>query len=101
MKYRLKQLRKAKGLTLEQLAQLVGSSKSYMSDLERGTKQGSVEMLRKLSAVLGINEAEVFQPDTAEDQALLDHIRLYQQLSPADRAAIDALAQRLQQTPAA
>lgn len=96
MKYRIRQHRKAKGLTLEQLAALVGSSKSYMSDIERGTKTGSVEMLRSIAAALGVSDAEMFAADTPDDQAILDHLKLYQTLSPEDRAQIDALAQRLQ-----
>lgn len=96
MKYRLREHRKAKGLTLDQLAAIVGSSKSYMSDIERGAKTGSVEMLRAIANALGISEGEIFAAETPADQALLDHIRLYQSLSEDDRKQIDALAFRLQ-----
>jgi len=48
-------LRKAKGLTLEELAVLTDSSKGYIWELEnRGTRKPSAEKLLKIAEVLGV-----------------------------------------------
>jgi len=52
---KIKDLRRAKDLTLEQLAQLTESSKSYMWELEnKDVARPSGEKLNKIAAVLGV-----------------------------------------------
>ena len=52
---KLRELRIAKGLTLEQLAELTGSSKSYIWDLEnRSPPRPSAEKLSKIAVQLGM-----------------------------------------------
>lgn len=46
-------LRKSKGLTQEQLANLVGTKKSNISRIERGLQNLSVEMMVKIANALG------------------------------------------------
>lgn len=46
-------LRKSKGLTQEQLANLVGTKKSNISRIERGLQNLSVEMMIKIANALG------------------------------------------------
>lgn len=53
----LKEARKAKGYTLEQLAQECGTNKSQLSRIENGSRNPSDELARKLVAVLGEFEA--------------------------------------------
>ncbi|MFC8688760.1 helix-turn-helix domain-containing protein [Brevibacillus porteri] len=51
----LKKLRKAKGLTLTQLGELIGYSNPYLSQIENGQKGiPSPEILKKLSGPLGV-----------------------------------------------
>ena len=46
--------RKLKGMTQEQLAVAAGMERSYVSDLERGTRNPSVLALGRLANALGI-----------------------------------------------
>jgi transcriptional regulator with XRE-family HTH domain len=51
-------LRKAKGMSQEELALESDMKRSYVSDLERGTRNPSVKALGRLAAALGV-EPEV------------------------------------------
>lgn len=59
MLFHLKQFRTARGLTLEQLAEVSGLSKGFLSQLETGARQPSTDTLRTLSQVLGVAEADM------------------------------------------
>ena len=46
--------RKLRGMTLEQLAHEVGMERGYISDLERGQRNPTVQALGRLANALGI-----------------------------------------------
>ncbi len=92
MKYRIKEHRKRRGWTLEQLAEVVGTSKGYLSQIESGKRTGGVEMLRSIAQALKVPESEVFSAVSDSDQRMIDHITVYQQLSEEDQAAVDRIA---------
>ena len=46
--------RKLKGMSQEQLALDVGMERSYVSDLERGTRNPSVRVVGRLAEALGV-----------------------------------------------
>lgn len=50
---RLKALRKAHGLSQKQLSELIGVTQAYMSELEKGKKRPSLEVLKNLCNTLG------------------------------------------------
>lgn len=54
-------LRKLKGLTQEQLAERSGLSFSYISDVERGTRNISLESLGKIIQALGVKPVQLFE----------------------------------------
>ena len=56
----IRQLRKAKNLTLEQLAQEVGCTKSFLSQVERGVSTPSLSMLGKIAGALEMQVSELF-----------------------------------------
>ncbi|KKU54818.1 transcriptional regulator [Candidatus Amesbacteria bacterium RIFCSPLOWO2_02_FULL_48_11] len=58
---RLRQLRKTKGLSQEELAFRSGLHRTYVSDLERGTRNVSLENIEKIAKVLGLELSEVFK----------------------------------------
>ena len=58
---RLKTLRKQKRFTLEQLARRAGCTKSYISQLEKGTGAPSVSMLGRLADALEVHVVDLFQ----------------------------------------
>ena len=50
----LRELRHERGLTLEQLAREAGVSRSHLSDIERGAKEASSEVIRSIHQRLGL-----------------------------------------------
>ncbi|SAI74738.1 transcriptional regulator [Bordetella ansorpii] len=69
MALKLKLLRVQAGLTLEQLAQACGLSRSYLSKVERGISTPSIETAFKLSHALGVNVDRLFGKTEQEPQA--------------------------------
>ncbi len=57
----IRKLRKLKGLTQERLAERSGLSYSYVSDVERGTRNISLESLGKIISALGVKPAQLFE----------------------------------------
>lgn len=99
MKYRIREQRKNRGLTLDQLAEMVGTSKGYLSDLETGKRTGGIDMLRAIAQALNVSDAEIFMAESIEEQQILDHVAIFQKLSPEDRQAIARMAKGLLNAP--
>ncbi len=57
---RIRELRKAKGLTQEQLAELVGVEPRHISRVEGGYNSPSIERLARIAEVLGVPIQELF-----------------------------------------
>ncbi len=58
---RVRSIRKSKGLTQEQLADLASTSHSYIGDLERGERNVTLQSLQRISDALGVTFFELFQ----------------------------------------
>jgi transcriptional regulator with XRE-family HTH domain len=58
----VRQLRKSKGMSQEELALEAGMKRSYLSDLERGTRNPSVRALGRLADALEVDAAELLKP---------------------------------------
>jgi len=56
-------LRRASGLTQEQLEERSGHSQQYLSDLERGRRNPTVVTLFELSQALGCQPVDLITPD--------------------------------------
>jgi transcriptional regulator with XRE-family HTH domain len=90
---KIKQLRKAKGLTLEQLAQAIGSGKSYIWEIEnRGVKRPSAEKLAAIARILDTTSEylinnEMNQP--TEDQKRTVFFRKFERLDEGDQQKIE------------
>ena len=95
---RIKALRTERGLTLEQLAQSTGSSKSYIWELEnRNPPRPSAEKLSAIATALGVTVdyllgADEQTLDTAEDTAFF---RQYSRLPNETRRQIREMARIL------
>ena len=57
--------RRKRGLTQIALAHLAGVAPSYVADIERGAKRGSVTVLAKLAAALDIEAGDLIRPAPA------------------------------------
>ncbi|WMJ89097.1 helix-turn-helix domain-containing protein [Anaerocolumna sp. MB42-C2] len=62
---KLKQIRKTKGYTLSVLSNKTGCTSSYLSQLERGLKQPSLDMLRRISNCLEVPIFELLSENEA------------------------------------
>jgi len=58
---RLRTLRKEKGLSQEELALKSGLNRSYISGIEKGKRNVSLEVMEKLSESLSITIIDFFQ----------------------------------------
>ena len=57
---RLKDLRKAKGLSQEKLANLAEIDRTYLPTIEKGKRNVSIEIIEKLAIALEINIKDFF-----------------------------------------
>jgi transcriptional regulator with XRE-family HTH domain len=95
---RIKELRMGKGLTLEQLAQATGSSKSYIWELEnKDPPRPSAEKLSEIATALGVTVDYLIGRDEqtlaqAEDKAFF---RDYSELPEPTRRKIREMAKIL------
>jgi transcriptional regulator with XRE-family HTH domain len=64
---RLRRMRQDKGLTVEALASAAGLNKGFLSRLERGAKQPSIDTVLRLSAALNVPVGQLFGEQTTED----------------------------------
>lgn len=62
---RVRELRQAQGLTLEQLSERCGVSRSMISLVERGESSATATLLDKLAAGLGVNLSTLFEASQA------------------------------------
>jgi transcriptional regulator with XRE-family HTH domain len=65
---KIRELRKKRKFTLEQLAQKAGCSKSYISQLEKGKTVPSVSMLGRLASALDSQVSELLSENNQEFQ---------------------------------
>lgn len=61
---RLRQLRRQKDLTQEQLAEAIGVSVEFLSNMERGINGPSFETLDRLAATLNVSVKTLFDFDS-------------------------------------
>ena len=61
----VRRYRKLRGMTQEELAHEVGMERSYISDLERGTRNPSVRAVGRLAEALGVPAAALLQSEIA------------------------------------
>lgn len=65
----VRRLRKARGLTQEQLAHDAGIDLTYLGGIERGRRNPSLAVLVRLSDALGVRPASLFDDVDAEGPA--------------------------------
>lgn len=56
---KIRSIREKKGITLAQLAEKVGKSAPYLSDIERGNRRGSYATLQKIANALGVDVEQI------------------------------------------
>ena len=57
---RMKELRRASGITQERFALMVGLNRSYLADIEKGNRNFGIDTLDKIVDGFGLTYAEFF-----------------------------------------
>lgn len=95
---RLYELRRAKGWSQQELADRAGCSKMHVSGLERGKREFSLTMMRRVAAELGVSTADLLSPADNPQQLAGDEKRLveiYRRAEPDKREDIQRVAEAL------
>jgi transcriptional regulator with XRE-family HTH domain len=98
MPNRIRELRKARGFMLEQLANRIGCSVTQMSDLERGMKPLSLHWMKVIARTLKVRPADLLNEEdnsrslTAAERELVD---LYGQADDPQKAQLLQMARIL------
>ena len=92
---KIRKLRKSRGISQAELADLTGMHKGHISRTETGKYQPSIEFLKKLSEALGVTtdylldeEVDDFSPVQIQNKNLAERIRLIEKLTPKEQEAI-------------
>lgn len=99
-KWFLKEWRVRRGLTQEQLADMVGTSKGYISDLENAKRRYNQELLEGLAAALQLAPRDLLStPDLPEVESELATLqREWREATAARRTQIMAVVRALKDT---
>lgn len=94
MGLRIRTLRKERGLTGEHLADMVGVSKGYISELETGKKTPGAALVMRLAVALKCEVYQLYEGSDEEqkDAAMRAHMQIMSQLPDEDRNAIQKAA---------
>lgn len=63
---RVRELRRERGWSLDELSQRTGVSKSHLSSVERGMKSPTIAIARKIAEVLGVSLDRLFPPEESK-----------------------------------
>lgn len=89
---KIRELRKAKGYTLDRLAELTESSKSYIWELEnKSPPRPSADKIAKIAAALGVTADYLMDPTESvkvEDATDNAFFRKYRKMDPATKEKV-------------
>lgn len=98
----IKQIREEKGMTQQQVAELIHMHRSNYSKIESGQREISVEALNKIARYFGMTidrivnfEGGLPQEVTVEDKTAIEQIQLIQQLDEEDKQTIFRLIEKM------
>ena len=87
MELRIKELRTKAGLTVEQLADKMGVSKSYLSEMENGKKRINADRIESCAKALGVRPFDLLN-DPSISEEIRQHIDMLINLSPDVQAEV-------------
>lgn len=90
---KLQTIRKSNGFTQEQLAEQIGVSVRYVSDVEQDRAKPSYEVLIKICNIFNISLNQVFSEylTVTENKSLAYPLAGYEKLAEADKKTIEHL----------
>lgn len=95
MRYRIREIRKAKGWNVSDLADRVGTSKGHMSDIETGKRNPSTSMLAMIAQALNVPEPELYAAEGPDEERAVAHFAMFMSLLPDDQEAVARIARGL------
>ncbi len=91
----IKQIREEKGLTQQQLAELINMHRSNYSKVESGERDLSIEAINKVAKYFGMTIDQLVNfdghiPDevTVGDKTLMEQVKLIQELEPEEKSMV-------------
>lgn len=94
MRLRIKELRKERNMTVEELAARVRLSKSYVSEIENGKKQCNAARMQAFAAALGVTVFDLLDDATVTGD-VAEHVHILLNLTPENRLAVQRHATSL------
>lgn len=94
MTLRIRELRKARRLSQEELADKAGLSRSQLSEIETETKPANTLRLSAIAAALGVPVEQLFE-DSARERYTSEIVDLMKTMTEEDKAALIRMAQAL------
>lgn len=98
MKLRIKELRQSRKWTQDHLAELAGTTKSHISEIESGKKNPSNPMLQKLAQAFKLSVIDLIDPEDSGELHIL--MKAIEELSPANQVVVRRLVESLRDTEA-
>jgi transcriptional regulator with XRE-family HTH domain len=91
----IKKIREEKGLTQQQVAELVNMHRSNYSKVESGERDLSLEAINKVAKYFGMTVDQLINfdghlPDevTVADKTLMEQVKLIQELDPEEKSMV-------------
>lgn len=94
-RWHLKAWRKHRGYTQERLAEMIGTSKGYVSDLEKGNRRYNQELLEALAEALSCEPADLIMRDPSESEAIWS---IWDSLGQPQRVQLVEIAKTIKRT---
>jgi transcriptional regulator with XRE-family HTH domain len=91
----IREWRKHRGLTQEQLAERIGITKSYVSKIESGKKRYDQPFLEAAAVVLQCEPADLLIRDPSDPDGIWS---IWEQLKPVERGQVVEIAKTLKRT---
>lgn len=88
---KIRKIRTAKGLSMYRLTQVTGISGHHIKGIEEGTRQPTIDTLKKLLVPLGISMAELFSEETDSTYLTEKERTLIENFRTLDKEKADAL----------
>lgn len=93
---KIKEIRKAKNITQEKLAEEIGMDVGYISKLEVGLSAPSIETFEKLACVLDVDIADFFEFTNLRNLDLKSEInKIFDKLSKESQIALYQITKNL------
>jgi transcriptional regulator with XRE-family HTH domain len=91
----IKKIREEKGMTQQQIAELIHMHRSNYSKIESGQREISVDALNKIAKYFGMTidqivnfDGAVPQEITVEDKTLMEQVKMIQELEPEEKSMV-------------